>query len=1174
MTSDNASTDDKQGSGENAQDAVYFATVQSSEQTSLGLDESTFFLGKKPQSVGLALSGGGIRSATFNLGILQALASKGKLASFDYLSTVSGGGYIGSWLTAWIHRSSLANVQAELTKVGSSHEKSLSNQEPPQVNWLRRYSNYLTPQVGLLSADSLTMISIWLRNVTLNLIIILAFFSFLFLLPKLMMPVVEALVKDYRPALGIAAAWGGIFFMPTVMMLNFQYAENTSGEKKSWFTTTNGVALTVLLPATFAGLAGSIWLFGTAGSPPETRLFICLLATFFLLMWAIWLLIVIYKFFPKCPSWKEIRQYVFEAFIFVMAGGISLAVAAGVLAYAKDLFIFADDTHLYAALITFGPTAFLVTFGFTGSIFVGLVGRVYFERTREWWSRMNAWLITIGLVWFVLTSCSFYVAALAEWLVLEIGIWGKTALSAGWLASLYGVFFSPKKEPGSESDRMRVKLLSSVAGVIFSVGLVIAIAFLTELALTKSAGIEKSHVPTSHGTSKINVDLSGQHITINSQIKANEEKNTSPTVFVNAHFDELKQLLELKLGPTNYLPIAALFSLLVLLLFGWRVDVNKFSLHNMYKNRLIRCYLGASNPSRHAHPFTGLDDKDDIALTAMIKKEGDQQKEVIQRPIHIINTTLNLTQGDNMAWQERKAASFFLTPAYCGYELGKTQGETTHPSNSTSQPHPGFRTTNGYAKADLEEHGFSLGMAMATSGAAASPNMGKASSPVLAFVMTLLNIRLGRWSPNPAKNKWKHPGPRFGLFSLLQELFGYSNEESSFVCLSDGGHFDNTGIYELVRRRCAVIWIVDAAADPDRGFEVLAKAIRQCRIDFGVEISLNLTTLRGTDKNLPETAFCKGDIIYGGGWENGQIIYIKPTVCHQQTEPVDILDYKQRNPSFPQETTVDQFFGESQFESYRRLGLHIGTNCISAFGNTLPDVALKAYTEENKTDKAAQNSTTKFSWTSFWREIKSKIKSQIKIKTKTENSSWTWFWRFASATLALMLSLALFKSWALPELPFKGGDTSTCITLLYAKTLQPVCDGPTPSQVMEPQEKNAKTFVLAYLIADNLFIIAYTGLFISGFLLIRNILIADQSQLRAWFTPVMCLVPLAGAAIDYAENFILMIAVDNPVEKISYHIMLAHPFAALKFQVAGVNAAILLSLGLITWIMVYREKKK
>jgi len=136
---------------------------------------------------GLALSGGGIRSATFSLGVLQALAIKGKLASFDYLSTVSGGGYIGSWLSAWIKRTNLFQVQNELARVGSRKGIPPNTDEPPEVIWLRKYSNYLAPRLGLFSADSLTLVTTWLRNVFLNLIILIAFVATLLLVPRLLL---------------------------------------------------------------------------------------------------------------------------------------------------------------------------------------------------------------------------------------------------------------------------------------------------------------------------------------------------------------------------------------------------------------------------------------------------------------------------------------------------------------------------------------------------------------------------------------------------------------------------------------------------------------------------------------------------------------------------------------------------------------------------------------------------------------------------------------------------------------------------------------------------------------------------------------------------------------------------------------------------------------------------
>src|SRR5262245_31568234 len=112
----------------------------------------------------LCISGGGIRSATFALGLIQGLARYGLLNKFDYMSTVSGGGYIGSWLTAWIHRHGIPQVMKELR----SSPQSPVEPEPTPVQGLREYSSYLNPKLGLLSADSWTLLATVLRNLLLN----------------------------------------------------------------------------------------------------------------------------------------------------------------------------------------------------------------------------------------------------------------------------------------------------------------------------------------------------------------------------------------------------------------------------------------------------------------------------------------------------------------------------------------------------------------------------------------------------------------------------------------------------------------------------------------------------------------------------------------------------------------------------------------------------------------------------------------------------------------------------------------------------------------------------------------------------------------------------------------------------------------------------------------------
>src|SRR5262249_52817327 len=139
---------------------------------------------------GLALSGGGIRSATFALGLLQGMADRNILPWIDILSAVSGGGYIGSWLISWVkRRGSIASVQESLRGFASSGRA--SNQDPQAdhvrpIRVLRDYSRYLAPRSGFFSPDNWTIATIWLRNVTLNLVILVLFLSIVLLVPQLL----------------------------------------------------------------------------------------------------------------------------------------------------------------------------------------------------------------------------------------------------------------------------------------------------------------------------------------------------------------------------------------------------------------------------------------------------------------------------------------------------------------------------------------------------------------------------------------------------------------------------------------------------------------------------------------------------------------------------------------------------------------------------------------------------------------------------------------------------------------------------------------------------------------------------------------------------------------------------------------------------------------------------
>jgi len=155
-------------------------------------------------AIGIAFSGGGIRSATFNLGVLQALAGLGLLKIVDYMSTVSGGGYIGSWLVAWIKRENLKTVERELR---TDCVRSGVDAKPRQITFLREYSNYLTPKLGAFSGDTWAFIGSYVRNLVLNQIILGLFLVSLLLLSRPFVLRFWMIVKSCESAVSLWTMW-------------------------------------------------------------------------------------------------------------------------------------------------------------------------------------------------------------------------------------------------------------------------------------------------------------------------------------------------------------------------------------------------------------------------------------------------------------------------------------------------------------------------------------------------------------------------------------------------------------------------------------------------------------------------------------------------------------------------------------------------------------------------------------------------------------------------------------------------------------------------------------------------------------------------------------------------------------------------------------------------------
>ena len=329
---------------------------------------------------------------------------------------------------------------------------------------------------------------------------------------------------------------------------------------------------------------------------------------------------------------------------------------------------------------------------------------------------------------------------------------------------------------------------------------------------------------------------------------------------------------------------------------------NEVGLHAFYRGRISRAFLGASNYLRDPWPppprgdakmkvpspnqETSVQQGDDILITAL-PPSG---------PFHLICCAANDLAGNSLTNLNRGARSAVIS------RLGFSVADSFYRWKA-----PGQRE-------------ISLGAALTASAAAFDSNMGSKSVDYgfgAAFVMSMLNLRLGLWLVPPQKLF-----DRIVVGALfIEEMFGrtVADWRKGPVRLTDGGHFDNTALYELLRRHCRYIVVSDCGEDPEVVFDDLGNVLRRAREDFGVEIDVNLEVLKPNKAGFCSQHVAVGDIHYPNG-DCGIIVIVKPGLVGE--EPRDVLQYKSRNPQFPHESTGDQFYDEKQWESYRRLGMH------------------------------------------------------------------------------------------------------------------------------------------------------------------------------------------------------------------------------------------------------------
>ena len=868
--------------------------------------------------VGLALSGGGIRSATFGLGVLQALQTIGLFKHLDYVSTVSGGGYIGGWLQA-----ALSNNNREPGALSM-------DAEPSQVRFLRAFSNYLTPKLGLFSGDTWAAVGTTARNLILNFSILS-----LSLIAPLYLPWLAAwLFWQFVPllsqtdvlvsAFGIAAALGTLLVAVSAANMARPSAGGGWTSVGAAHASTAMVYATVVIPALAATwlVSAVMWSFARRQGFRSGRELAMAAAVGGFAYGSVWLAGLVAGFW-----WREIRfgrrlaqgvdylRALWALVVLVLTAFLGGALGTFLMGLSMDWLAgrFGAGQNSWLIGLTSFPIG-VVCLMVAATAHIGLAGNFLSNDTREWWARAGGIQLLSTLLLTILGVLALvgpHALTLAKEHLAWVGAYPeatKTIFGGLWAAlTAVGVAAGRSTRTSNGGGNKAFELAGRIAPIVFVVGYLLVLATFI-------------HGGVSHMTPQSFVSARESAFNIcDVETLLRGQSGVATDTTQPGSWDAGCERRRLSLAPWSAFSGLALM-MLVAGALAWlvsrQVDLNQFSLHALYRNRLVRCFLGASR-RRRPHPFTGFDAEDDLPLSP------PQPPRVIPqlRPYPIFNAAINLVGGKNLAWQQRKAASFVFTPEHCGFE---------YRSDDTSSAGP--TTVSAYAR--TAEHAgdsqsITMGLAVATSGAAASPNMGYHTSPTLSFLLTVFNVRLGWWLRNPRKpGVWKDVKNRLSLRELLYELGGLTTDDKDWVYLSDGGHFENLGIYELVRRRCRFIIACDAGQDGEVTFEDLGNAIEKCRTDFGVNIEIDLAGLKPVD-GRSQRHCAIGTIRYdrlndadrpGEKLPIGTLLYLKASLTGD--EPADVLRYAAEHPAFPHESTGDQWFDESQFESYRALGFH------------------------------------------------------------------------------------------------------------------------------------------------------------------------------------------------------------------------------------------------------------
>ncbi|MDR7333189.1 patatin-like phospholipase family protein [Roseateles asaccharophilus] len=839
-------------------------------------DEATLLRGRREamgqptagRTEALALSGGGIRSATFSLGVLQALAGRRRdagsvepprsfkesmLSRFDYLSTVSGGGFIGAFLVGLFVPGRLRKEASSAEKAANDAQAVLGSGPPGRIRaaecrdehlrlraplaWLRENGRYLTP-TG--TGDLVYAAGLGLRNwVSLHVVIGVAL-----LLALTLMAVLRSALLD-QP-------WAEALCRLEARWLNEALAGARFSKEPAdsiWWST---LFVAALAPLVLWVLPMGIAFWTTSRTPeglsrPINRSAVSMAAAAGVFFWL----------GHHGTGGSTLLQWIWWA----VAGVTALGVLA------------------HVVLACFQPLARLQTVQLTRGLASGLIiaGALVLLAVIETLGHTLYLLTVTGPAW--LPSVPAALGAALAWLGKKIGASGSAGSLPGWM------------------QKMPLTTLGGIAGLAALLLIATLWAWVVQWLAWQGEAPGMAQM------------VSREHL-----------------VLLLTH--------------------AAAWLVLAVGVGQFPAFINLSSLQSFYAARLIRTYLGVSNGERFtgdasrlsaAEPMAG----DNLAFETLYQPGRDGAKARLKTwaPLHLVNVTVNKTvdPAEQLVQRDRKGQPMAVMPY--GFAIDGWRNL--------------FKPVGGFAPPNPPMH---LGEWVGTSGAAFSTGIGRETTLGMSLLMGAANVRLGVWWASGQDHKepltWRNRlGRWMGAMFRTQTYLSYEftarfhGLRRRWQYLSDGGHFENTALYELLRRERNVGLIVasDNGADPAYRFDDLANLIRLARIDLRVDVGV--VSDFGGWEHLPKVFGSTGQFAADGGKTNpaalllkvrplddeaaapSWIVLLKPSP--QAGAPADVLQYAKTHPAFPQEPTSDQFFDEAQWESYRGLGEYIAGRVLA-----------------------------------------------------------------------------------------------------------------------------------------------------------------------------------------------------------------------------------------------------